>query len=300
MTWEETCAFLHPCFPEEVHAQLSLLSPGELREIRVRAGQSTLLCTADTVIAVPWYPPAQQVEQLAEALSGHSLYARTDETGQGYATLPGGHRMGLCGHVQEQDGNLALRDIGSVCIRIAGQWPGVAQPLLPLCRPPEGLRSLLLIGPPGSGKTTLLRDLARLLASGSQAVQTAIIDERGELAACVKGVPQLDVGLSTDVLDGCPKPEAMSWLLRSMAPQVIVTDELAHAGDVAAVMDAMSCGVAVMASVHGAGLHELAARPAMASLLAQRCFRYYAVLSPMGGGRIAAVYDRSGTPVKSA
>ena len=194
---------------------------------------------------------------------------------------------------------MLLKDVGSLCIRIAGQWPGAAEPLLPLCRQKGALRSLLIIGPPGSGKTTLLRDLARLLASGSQAVQTAVIDERGELAACVSGVPQLDVGQTCDVLDGCPKPAAVSWLLRSMAPQVIVTDELAHAGDIAAVMDAMACGVAVMASVHGAGLHELASRPAMATLLSQRCFQYYAVLSPRGGGRIAAVYDRSGAPVKN-
>lgn len=299
MTWEETCAFLSPCLPGEVRAQLSLLNPGDLREIRIRAEQPTLLCIAGEVIAVPWYPQARQVEQLAEALSGHSLYARTDETGQGYCTLTGGHRMGLCGHVQEQAGRMILRDVGSLCIRIAGQWPGAAEPLLPLCRQKSSLRSLLLIGPPGSGKTTLLRDLARLLASGSQAVQTTVIDERGELAACVSGVPQLDVGQTCDVLDGCPKPEAVSWLLRSMAPQAIITDELAHAGDIAAVMDAMACGVAVMASVHGAGLHELAARPAMATLMSQRCFHYYTVLSPRGGGRITAVYDRSGAPVKS-
>ena len=58
MTWEETCAFLSPCLPGEMQAQMALLHPGELREIRVRAEQPALLCTAGAVIAVPWYPQA--------------------------------------------------------------------------------------------------------------------------------------------------------------------------------------------------------------------------------------------------
>lgn len=203
MTWEETKAFLSPCFPQEVRDEMELLLPGELREIRVRAGQPTAFITASRTALLSWQPTSRQVEALAEALSGHSLYARADETRQGYITLRGGHRMGLCGHVS---GSGALADIGSLCIRIAGQWPGCADMLLPLCREGGAAQSLLLIGPPGSGKTTLLRDLARQLSAGGGALQTAVIDERGELAACVHGVPQLDIGCTADVLDGLSKP----------------------------------------------------------------------------------------------
>ena len=131
MTWEETKAFLSPCFPQEVRDEMELLLPGELREIRVRANRPTAFITASRTALLSWQPDPRQVETLAEALSGHSLYARADETGQGYVTLRGGHRMGLCGHVS---GGGALTDIGSLCIRIAGQWPGCADTLLPLCR----------------------------------------------------------------------------------------------------------------------------------------------------------------------
>ncbi len=300
MDWDETRAFLGPCFPGEVRREIEFMAPGQLREIRVRANRPAMLCAADQTLTLPWTPSQSQVEQLAEALSEHSLYARDRETSQGFVTLRGGHRMGLCGHVQERAGALTLTDVGALCIRIACQWPGAADRLLPLCRQGGAARSLLVIGLPGTGKTTLLRDLARQLASGGKALQTAVIDERGELAACVDGAPQLDVGASADVLDGCPKEHAVPWLMRSMAPQVIVTDELAHAGDVAAVMDAMACGAAVMASVHGAGLTELASRPVMATLLSRRCFHAYAVLSPRGGGQIAALYDRVGSPIKAS
>ena len=132
-----------------------------------------------------------QVEALTEALSGHSLFARADETRRGYLTLRGGHRMGLCGHITRKNGQSTLRDIASVCIRIAGEWRGCADGLIsrfPALFPGK-TPSVLIIGAPGSGKTTLLRDLTRQMAD-TMSVQAALIDQRGELAACVDGVPQ--------------------------------------------------------------------------------------------------------------
>ena len=43
-----------------------------------------------------------------------------------------------------------------------------------------------------------------------------IVDERSEIAACVRGIPTFDVGPRTDVMDACPKAEGMMMLLRSM------------------------------------------------------------------------------------
>lgn len=297
MDWNETRQFLAPCFPEEVRSEMDMLLPGELREIRIRANRPTVFITATRTAALPWSPDKKQLEALVEGLSGHSLYARSDETGQGYLTLRGGHRMGLCGRVATSDSRSVLSDIGSVCIRIASEWQGAADPLMGRI---SGLQSVLIIGAPGTGKTTMLRDLARQLASGRSAVQTAIVDERSEIAACVNGVPQLDVGSSTDVLDGLPKTEALPWLIRSMSPQLVITDELGGAEDATAVMDTIACGAAVYASVHGTSLQEVARRPALAALMARRAFDLYAVLTTEGGGRIAAIYDRAGSPLPDA
>lgn len=204
--------------------------------------------------------------------------------------------MGLCGTVHPADSQSVLSDIGSVCIRIAGEWPGTANHLLSCM---NGATSILLIGAPGSGKTTLLRDLARQLGNSHSALQIAIVDERSEIAACVNGVPQLDVGVSTDVLDNLSKTEAIPWLIRSMSPQLIITDELGSVEDATAVLDASACGVRVCASVHGTSLQEAATRPPLAALMARRLFDLYAVLSPEGGGHIAAMYDRTGSPLHS-
>lgn len=299
MDWAETKAFLSPCFPEEFRAELELLYPGELREIRIRAGQPVTLTTASRTAALAWRPEKDEVERLAEALTEHGLYARGEEARQGFVTLRGGHRLGLCGRVLMGDKRVrALRDIAFLCLRIAGHWPGAADALMPWVMRQGRVRSALVIGLPGTGKTTLLRDLARQLGSGRRAVQVGLIDERGELAACVDGVPQLDVGEQTDVLDGCPKTEAVAWLLRAMTPQALITDELADAADAAAVLEAIYSGVPVLASAHGAGLHELAQRPVLAAMMSRRVFDLYAVLDGEGTGRIAALYDRSGSALE--
>ena len=295
MDWNETRQFLSPCFPEEIGAELDMLLPGELREIRIRAEKPTIFATAARTAALPWQPSKHALDALVEALSEHSLYARTEETGQGFLTLRGGHRMGLCGHVHKTDPGMVLTDIGSVCIRIAAERRGSADPLLPWL---GDVPSLLIIGAPGTGKTTLLRDIARQIASVSKSVSVAVVDERSELAACVNGVPQLDVGIHTDVLDGLPKAEALPWLVRSMAPRVIITDELGSDADAAAVMAAHSCGVAICASVHGSSLEDAASRPSIAALMARRMFDLYVVLAAEGGGRIASLHDRTGNPLR--
>ncbi len=297
MDWNETRQFLAPCFPEDVRSELDMLLPGELREIRIRANRPTVFVTATRTAALPWKPDQKQLAALVEALSGHTLYARADETGQGYLTLRGGHRMGLCGRISISDHRSVLSDIGSVCIRIAGEWPGASNALMSFI---SDHPSVLIIGAPGSGKTTMLRDLARQLGNGRYARQIAIVDERSELAACVSGVPQLDVGESSDVLDGLRKCDAIPWLIRAMSPQVIITDELSGPEDASAVLDAMACGASVCASVHGTSLQDAASRPALATLMARRVFTLYAVLSPDGGGQIAALYDRTGSPLHIA
>lgn len=297
MNWYETVAFFTHCLPKAVARPLNALPEGSLREIRVRAGQSIRLSTRQGETICPCEPTPQQVAQMAEALCEHALYARAEEQRSGFVTLRGGHRMGLCGRVICQGQSIrALRDISSFCIRIAGQWRGAADGLIGQLTDENGFcRSTLIVGLPGMGKTTLLRDSLRRLSEAGRRV--CVVDERSEIAAMCDGLPQLEVGPCTDVLDGCGKEAGLRWLLRSLSPEVLVTDELSDTLDAQAALEAIRSGVSMLATVHGRDLDSVCGRNTLYPLIRDRAFERYAVLDVHEVGKLAGIYDRDFQPV---
>ena len=136
--------------------------------------------------------------------------------------------------------------------------------------------STLLLSPPCGGKTTLLRDLVRRLAGGVEPYgprRVSLVDERGEVAVCWQGEPQMDVGPHTDVLDACPKALGIPILLRAMNPQIIAVDEITVREDLRSASMAAGCGVRLLATIHAADVSELLQKPLYAQLLADRVFR---------------------------
>ena len=299
MNWYETVAFFTHCLPKAAARPLNALPDGSLREIRVRAGQSIRLSTRQGETICPCEPTPQQVAQIAEALCEHALYARAEEQRSGFVTLRGGHRMGLCGRVICQGQSIrALRDISSFCIRIAGQWRGAADGLIGQLTDENGFcRSTLIVGLPGMGKTTLLRDSLRRLSEAGRRV--CVVDERSEIAAMCDGLPQLEVGPCTDVLDGCGKEAGLRWLLRSLSPEVLVTDELSDTLDAQAALEAIRSGVSMLATVHGRDLDSVCGRNTLYPLIRDRAFERYAVLDVHEVGKLAGIYDRDFQPVVS-
>lgn len=254
-----------PGAPEIKDADLS-----GAREVRLRPGQPVWALLPDG----PWQGSHRltpgEIARAAQALSGYALAARREALSAGFLPLPGGHRLGVCGVMDEG----RLREIVSLCVRVCHEIPGVGLPVFPRIRG----KSLLIVGPPGAGKTTLLRDLIRL--SARHGAQVGVIDERGEIAACRDGMPMLDVGPGCDVVTGLEKGRAVSLLIRAMAPQVIAADELDGAQDAAALREARRCGVRILATAHGRSLAEVGRRRGMAALLP--LFDAAAVLSAPG------------------
>ena len=94
------------------------------------------------------------------------------------------------------------------------------------------------------GKTTILRDIIRSISTGMEEIHfkgmnIGLVDERGEIAALYKGIPQNDIGVRTDVLENTPKSIGIKMLIRTMAPQIIVADEIGRKEDVEAIKDAV-------------------------------------------------------------
>jgi len=132
------------------------------------------------------------------------------------------------------------------------------------------------------GKTTVLRDLARQISD--KGIKTALVDDRGELAALFKGVPQNDVGVQTDVIENAPKSEAVIMMLRSMSPQLIITDEIATKKDADAVLRCFGTGVSVIASTHGKSAQEVMQRENLKPLFGEIGFKQIIVLQKEGRG----------------
>ena len=213
-----------------------------------------------------------------------SLYAFQNEIKRGFMTIEGGHRIGICGEtVMDEEGNIRMiKYISSVNIRIAHEIKGVAENVVEYIYGKDQIDNTLIVSPPGAGKTTLLRDIIRLVSTGNEKYSgknVGMIDERGEIAACVQGIPQLDVGPRTDVLSNCIKKWGMRMLLRTMAPQVIAVDELGEIEEVELLQQMIGNGSSIIATVHGQGMEEIRQKKFLHNIWEQQMFENVLCLS---------------------
>lgn len=229
---------------------------------RYVTAHSTLTKTA--ALGAPVTRP--QLCEMLERITGSSLYSVKDEIRNGYITIEGGHRIGLAGTAVTENGSVEfIRDISAMNVRIANEVIGAADEAAKSIITPTEIKSALFVSPPGAGKTTMLRDMVRQLSYSGCAVSVA--DERCEIAAMHSGRSAFDLGPLTTVIDNCPKERAMLMLLRSMSPDVIVTDEIGTRGDADAVTSIMNSGVAVIASAHGSSIKQLRRRAELAAVI---------------------------------
>jgi len=232
--------------------------PEDALEVRIRAGRAVQFrCFSGerfgTVVE------GERLPGIVAALADHSLHAREAELRQGFFTMADGCRVGVCGRlIWDGDRVKGMGEIGSICVRVCREIDGAADGFYDAMFEGSRLLSTLIVSPPGMGKTTALRAAARRLSEDGYNV--CIADERHELAACVNGVPTLNVGPRADVTDGCPKRIAVMQLLRAASPQVIVTDEIGGKQDAYALSEAARCGVVILASAHADSFEALERR----------------------------------------
>lgn len=239
----------------------------------------------------------QIIEYVLKKATEYSLYAFNNQIKQGFITARGGLRLGVAGESVNSDNFMptTIKNISSINIRVPHEVIGCSSLAFKyLYFKDSGIKNTLIISPPGAGKTTLLRDIARNLSNVDRIFNCLVVDERYELASVVNGEAMLDVGEYSDIVSGANKMFAFTNAIRSMRPDVILTDELMGYDDVEACKRAVNSGVKVVASVHASSHRELQNRIEFKEIFNSRIFERFVVLSGADKpGKIETILDEN-------
>lgn len=269
--------------PAHVAAAIRQNAPAEgVSEIRLRLNGQASLTTGRGNVILPVRMTREDMETALRNLCERSLYAKAGTICDGFITAAGGYRVGVCGRAVVRDGEIvSVAQISSLNIRVPRAIPGCADRLWRIMRSQGFRRGALVWSVPGMGKTTLLRELSRLLASGRDACRVAVVDTRSELGT--------DAGLA-DVLTSYPRSKGIEIAKRTLAPQIIVCDEIAGEEDCLAILEAYHAGITVCASAHASSYRSLMASKQMQMLRSSGVFgTYYGLIRQLPGGYEAQI-----------
>lgn len=268
-----------------------------VEELRFRVGKPLELITQGGEIMLPQLGTFVETdaEHMLNTFCGNSIYSKLNELNNGFITLPGGARVGICGApVMERGSILRFTSISSFNIRIPRELKGCAEKSMRLLVENGEPISSIIASSPGVGKTTFLRDCARCFSDGCAGitpVKVAVADERGELTGGRSDA--LDIGARTDAIIGVPKLISIPMLIRNMSPRVIITDELAGRAEAELITETAKCGVSVIASVHAGSIGDVQKKKELSELAENGQMRMFILERRKGEAILNSVYTNS-------
>lgn len=225
--------------------------------VSAKPGENTCICSF------------QEITDTFNRICGYSIHTHQQDINNGFVTVKGGHRVGICGTAvcNGQGEIVSIKDITSLNIRIARNISGCSDEIVKRLLY-DGDKSIIIAGAPSSGKTTLLKDLAASLSQGRNTAvkKVALIDERQELTNCFDDC-------NADVLRSYPKDAAIMCAIRTLSPEYIICDEVGNKADIDAVVQGVNTGVNFVVTVHSFDVEDFLQRPQTQSLLETKCFK---------------------------
>lgn len=289
--------------PEVIYNTIARhLNYAEVNEIRMRVNCPLVICIKnkkyfigergfsdyDNAIICSY----EMMQEFVYRLCDNAVYAVNDQLKQGFITLPKGVRVGICGDVVYEDGKVVtIKNFQSANIRIPHNVRGCSLVALDYMLDNKFL-STLVISPPGAGKTTFIRDVVYQLSNHNYCYNVLIADERNEIASVNNGVAEIPLGNFADIYSNCSKAFALKQGIRSMKPDIFVTDEIDIDNDLQSIIDATNSGVEVLATIHSNNITELKTKRGFDKVLENKVFDRYVVLSDSEGpGTLTHIYD---------
>ena len=266
-----------------------------ITEIRLRTKCKVILICGKNEMVLNCIVTPKTILDILLNVSKNSIYAIQNDINNGFVVIRGGHRIGISGEVVYVDDKIKnIKNICSLNIRVARQIYGCADLVLPKIISGNTFLNTLIVSPPGCGKTTLIRDIIRQISNGIPSLNfkgknVALIDERGEIASVYEGIPSLDVGIRTDIMSNVNKASGMKMMIRSMAPDIVATDEIGKKEDIIAIKEAILSGVKVIFTMHGDSIKSLLKNENIKELLNLNIFSKIILLS---NGKIPGIIEK--------
>lgn len=275
-------SYLFRILPRSILLAIDQNMMESLQEIRVRVKRKTIIKFNNFEKEADFVPEEREMIELLQRLCDNSIYSFQNQISNGFITLVGGHRVGIAGSIAMKDGKVSnINYISALNFRIAREITGISNELMKHIFKDGRAKNTLIISKPGMGKTTLLRDLVRNISTNTLNT-ISLIDERGEIAAMYKGVPQNDVGIRCDVFDNVTKSIGIKMAIRAMAPDIIVSDEIGTKEDVEAIHYAVLSGVKGIFTMHGDSINDVKLNENMNKLYEEKLFERLVFLEKLG------------------
>lgn len=293
---------LKDILPEKVFNGVSEIDQNLLNEIRLRNNRPIVVNVSGKNFYLNEYGVSTNpqdalkcdggfINEIIRKVSNNSLYSINDQLINGYISYDGGIRIGIAGEIVSEHNEIStVKNINSLNIRIPHIVKNCSLNCYPLIVQNGQVNSTLIISSPGAGKTTFLRDLTMQISKRNLSVNILVADERGEIS----GGNNLILGDNVDVYLNSTKQYAFENGIRSLKPDVIVTDEINLENDLEVIENALTCGVKVIATIHAKNIFDLKLKKNFSNILNNQMFTRFIVLnSNCGPGTVEGIYNQN-------